>query len=653
MNSNRKDRDMRLTLWLLVVSLKLVFLTIRGPAVIELFREIARQTSIVWSAIVQRKQIINIVLIKPSKYDDRNGFVVQDRKGVMYNNTMATLYSLVVDLLEGGHLGENVRVVFRIYDECVRKVKPKKISHLCRLVPSRTLVMLVGVQTSQFPRASDIALEFKKCGIQSIIGGFHVSGVFATFPQNGDPVHQRAFEAMGLQQLIDNGVTLFAGEAEGHLLAVFQDFLAGEIQSVYNYLDDPPDLTNEPLPRLLPNSRQAYMNLGIGAIETCRACPRPCTFCTVRKVQGKKLRPRGIKVFVEGLIRYWKDGVWTYFFTQDNAARDPLWRERCQAMIELQSAGWPRNDFIIQTDVPSYEIPGFVDLMADAGLVEVSIGVEALRAENAKEVNKLHNLRANLRKMVQAYRRRGIAVHLNFIFGFLHDTPLTIAEDVQTIITELEPDLVYFSIKTPLPGSEDHYRMFVEGEWMDSDLNAYDLYARPVSRHPNMSTEEWQEAVHQAWRVFFSTENCIRIMRRVASDRTDVYWRIFRKMGWFKYATDVAEDHPMLAGFFRVRDRKSRRRTFPRMGRLEFWLYNLRENWRTVRGIAKLGLDLTEVWLNTRENDPFGKRPPWYIKYLITKQGEGPIKANWLLTAHCTRLIFTNWVHVLNRPVDF
>lgn len=648
---------MRLTLWFLIVSLKLVFLTIRGPAVIAFFREITFQASIAWSVIIQRKQILNVVLIKPSKYDDRNGFVVQDRKGVMYNNTLATLYSLIIDLQENGCLGENVRVVFRTYDECVQKVKPKRISRLCRLVSSQTLVMLVGVQTSQFPRASDIALEFKECGVQSIIGGFHVSGVFVTFPQNGNPVHRRAFKAMGLQQLLDNNISLFAGEAEGHLQAVLRDFLAGDLQLVYNYLDDPPDLTDEPLPRLLPGSRQLYMNLGIGAVETCRACPRPCTFCTVRKVQGKKLRPRGIPVFVEGLRRYLDVGMWSYFFTQDNAARDPLWRERCQAMIELQSAEGFHSNFIIQTDVPSYRIEGFVDQMADANCVEVSIGVEALRPESAKEVHKHHNLRTDLREMVQVYRRRGIIVHLNFIFGFKQDTTETIAEDVQTIITELEPDLVYFSILTPLPGSEDHYRMFVEGEWMDPDLNAYDLYAKPVTKHSNMSREEWQETVHQAWRTFFSTENCIRIMRRAASNETtkfsqSTYWRIFRKVIWFKYATDVAHEFPILAGFFRVRDRRSRRRTFPKMGRFEFWLFNLRENWRTVRGIVNLGLDLTEVWLNTRENDPFGKQLPWYVKKLIARQGEGPLKPNWLLVVYCTRLLFTNWVYVLNRPVN-
>ncbi|MFA6525666.1 MAG: radical SAM protein [Patescibacteria group bacterium] len=644
---------MRLTLWLLVVSLKLVFLTIRGPAVIAFFKGVAKQVGVAWSAFVQRKQILNIVLIKPSKFDDRNGFVVQDRKGIMCNNTLATLYSLIVDLQEGGFFGGNVRIVFRIFDECVKKVEPKEISRLCKLVPSRTLVMLVGVQTNQFPRASDIAIEFRKCGIQSIVGGFHVSGVFATFPQNGDPIHQRAFKAMGLKELIDNGVSLFAGEAEGHLQKVFRDFLADDLQRVYNYLNDPPDLSEEPLPRLLPVSRQAYVNLGLGIVEACRACPHSCTFCTVRNVQGGIMRPRGLLAFVEGLCRYWQDGVWTFFFSQDNVARDPLWRERCQAMIELRTTHQIRNSFIIQTDVTSYRIEGFVDQMADAGCVEVSIGVETLNAENLREVHKHHNLRTDLREMMQAYRRRSYLVHLNFIFGFQHDTPLTIAEDVRTIIEEIEPDLVYFSIKTPLPGSEDHYNMFVSGEWMDPDLNAYDFYAKPVTNHPNMSREEWQTAVHDAWRKFFGKENCIRIMRRVSADRTDVYWRVFRKMVWFKYATDIAENHPMLSGFFRVWNRSSRRRTFPRMGLFEFWLFSMRENWRTVRSLAKLGLDLTEIWLNTGGDNLVVKNAPWYLRRSIVRQADGSIKANWLLVAHCIRLVCKNWVHVLNRPVDF
>ena len=41
------------------------------------------------------------------------------------------------------------------------------------------LVMLVGVQSNQFPRALDIARPLRQRGIMVGIGGFHVSGTIA------------------------------------------------------------------------------------------------------------------------------------------------------------------------------------------------------------------------------------------------------------------------------------------------------------------------------------------------------------------------------------------------------------------------------------------------------------------------------------------
>ena len=44
------------------------------------------------------------------------------------------------------------------------------------------MVMLVGVQSNQFPRALDIAAPLRQRGIIVAIGGFHVSGTIAMLP---------------------------------------------------------------------------------------------------------------------------------------------------------------------------------------------------------------------------------------------------------------------------------------------------------------------------------------------------------------------------------------------------------------------------------------------------------------------------------------
>ena len=75
------------------------------------------------------------------------------------------------------------------------------------------LSFFVGVQTNQFPRAIDIARQFRNENIQVAIGGFHASGCIAMLPQLPDE----------LKEAMEMGITLFTGEAEeGRLVEVLQ-----------------------------------------------------------------------------------------------------------------------------------------------------------------------------------------------------------------------------------------------------------------------------------------------------------------------------------------------------------------------------------------------------------------------------------------------
>ena len=47
------------------------------------------------------------------------------------------------------------------------------------------MVMLVGVQSNQFPRALDIARPLRARGIQVGVGGFHVSGTISMLARQG------------------------------------------------------------------------------------------------------------------------------------------------------------------------------------------------------------------------------------------------------------------------------------------------------------------------------------------------------------------------------------------------------------------------------------------------------------------------------------
>lgn len=103
-----------------------------------------------------------------------------------------------------------------------------------RLTSANTegIVFLQGVQSNQFPRAMDLARDFRTHGVAVVIGGFHVSDCLAMLLRMPDK----------LREALDLGIILFAGEAESHIDGLLRSADAGSLQPIYNLMDDLPSL---------------------------------------------------------------------------------------------------------------------------------------------------------------------------------------------------------------------------------------------------------------------------------------------------------------------------------------------------------------------------------------------------------------------------
>ena len=147
-----------------------------------------------------------LILIKPSHYDD-DGYVIQWFKSAMPSNSLAALYGLARDAEERRALGDDIEINVTAIDETNTRIKPRKLIRKISRNGGFGMVGLVGVQSNQYPRALDIARPLRASGIQVVIGGFHVSGTIAMLP----------VLTPDLQEALDLGISLFAGEAEERL----------------------------------------------------------------------------------------------------------------------------------------------------------------------------------------------------------------------------------------------------------------------------------------------------------------------------------------------------------------------------------------------------------------------------------------------------
>src|SRR5690242_5306934 len=218
-----------------------------------------------------------LVLIKPSHYDD-DGYVIQWFRSAIPSNSLAVLYGLALECAEQKTLGDDIALDIHAFDETNTHIRPARIAALIEKAGAG-MVMLVGVQSNQFPRALDIAAPLRQRGIMVAIGGFHVSGTIAMLKER-DPEVLRAQEM---------GVSLFAGEAEGRLGQVLRDATTGTLEPLYNFMDDLPGLEGAVTP-LLPAERVRRTAGANTSFDAGRGCPFQCSFCTIINVQGRKSR---------------------------------------------------------------------------------------------------------------------------------------------------------------------------------------------------------------------------------------------------------------------------------------------------------------------------------------------------------------------------
>ncbi len=487
-----------------------------------------------------------LLLIKPTHYDD-DGYPIQWLRSAIPSNTLAVLNGLALDCQERRVLGDDVEIEISLIDETNTRVRPERIAKA--MANGNGLVALVGVQSNQYPRAMDIARVLRKSGVNVCIGGFHVSGVISMLPEIPPE----------LKEAMDLGISLFAGEAEGRFEMVLRDVARGALKPLYNFMDDLPALEGTTLP-MLPVSRVERTGGSLTSFDAGRGCPFQCSFCTIINVQGRKSRHRSADEIETIIRRNLAQGIKRFFITDDNFARNSDWEKVFDRLIHLRELEKLDVKFVIQVDTMCHRLPKFIEKAGRAGVVRVFIGLENINPESLGGARKKQNKITEYRKMLLAWKAAHVTVFAGYILGFPADTPESIVRDIGIIQRELPIDLLEFHCLTPLPGSEDHQRLYKAGTYMEPDLNKYDLEHATMA-HPLMSKEEFEQVYQDSWRVYYSSEHMKTVMRRAAATGISA-GKILFLLVWYYGCAELEKIHPLQGGYLRRKYRRDRRPTF-------------------------------------------------------------------------------------------
>jgi radical SAM superfamily enzyme YgiQ (UPF0313 family) len=533
-------------------------------------------------------RIVRVYFIKPSRYDE-DGYVQFFRFGVQPNNTLTVLTALNEAFNRKYSSERNVRLETVIWDEiCDGVVSPdtiKAIKEKAQADGVELLVGLAGVQSNQYPRGRDLALQFKAAQVPVMMGGFHVSG----YPESVEFLNQC-------------GITTVVGEAENLWGLIVEDFLRGELKPRYSVTegiraktgrDDiiVPLITDALLPVVDDRYLTRFFNEAMTTIDTSRGCPFTCSYCSVKNVMGRTMRsrePDAVVSWVRDACR--NHGIESLFLVDDDFFRSPRWEEILTGLVEVKKE-FPKLSFMMQVDVDAScyanVAPGetesakhrrakrFTELAAAAGCYQAFVGIESLNPDNLNFATKYQNTedrqhKMNLeearakviskyRRVVDNWHRVGVSVHAGYMLGFPFDGPDCGRVAAQTL-KKIGFDIVSFFIMTPLPGTEDQVRSAKEGAIIDWDFNNLDSQ-HVTLKHEKLDKASWMQAYRDAFSGFYSLPRLLHTVFTVAGGRAmsaEARRSTVRQFVYYFFSYRQGR-HPMVGGIWPILRRDVRR----------------------------------------------------------------------------------------------
>lgn len=347
---------------------------------------------------------------------------------------------------------------------------------------------LVGitVATIHSMRGYELASRFRDKGVPVVMGGFHAT----LLP---DEVKERC-----------DAVVI--GEAEYTWSELLKDFQNGHMKSLYK-ADRLHPLNGLPMPRydLVPFEKYRYRAL---PVLTSRGCPNNCEYCSVTRFYGGTYRFRPVEEVVEDVKAARRISRLDYMmFVDDNiAARREYSQRLFEALIPL------RMKWVCQCGLDFTDDPELLRLAVRAGMRSAFIGVETLDPSALKKVNKKINVVEDYSRKLAAFRRHGVSVSANIIFGFDNDDKRSMYHTFWFLVRCGVFANPY--ILTPYPGTRLFRRMEKEGRLLHRDWGRYTAY-QTVFESRKILPEELEKEFWKLYRWFYSPLiNVMRLLRR-------------------------------------------------------------------------------------------------------------------------------------------
>jgi radical SAM superfamily enzyme YgiQ (UPF0313 family) len=320
------------------------------------------------------------------------------------------------------------------------------------------IVGLTGMSVQRF-RMREVLTELKRRGCFVVVGGPWIT------------VQEDYFG-----NLVD---VAFVGEAENTWPRFLADWAAGCHERRYEQAEKT-DMRTVPVPRfdLLKMSDYA-----VGSIQFSRGCPFTCEFCDIIVVFGRKPRIKTSSQVVAEMEALLAAGMDTAFIVDDNLIGN---KKAIKALLRdvvawQESRDYPMT-FVTEASIDLADDPELMQLMVDANIRVVFIGIETPNEAALRETKKLQNLRkgATMLEKVHTIQRTGIEVWCGMILGFDSDDA-SIFDAQRAFIKEARIVNAMVGMLAAIPKTPLHARLLKEGRLDPADKSTYGTNVIPLN----------------------------------------------------------------------------------------------------------------------------------------------------------------------------
>ncbi len=341
---------------------------------------------------------------------------------------------------------------------------------------------IVGVtgMSVQRTRMREILEELKARGVFTAVGGPWVSVQEDYFGDLAD--------------------VIFVGEAEETWPRFLEEWQAGRHQPRYEQTQKT-DMTRVPTPRFDLLKMRHYL---FGSVQFSRGCPFQCEFCDIIVTFGRRPRLKtSVQVLAE-LEALRAQNIDIVFIVDDNLiGNKKAIKVLLRDLIAYQKAhGYP-FDFFTEASLDLAEDEELLELMVDANISSVFIGIESPNEKSLQETKKFQNVRpgGTIVERVHRIQQAGIEVWCGMILGFDNDDA-TIFAAQRKFLEEARIVSAMIGMLHAIPKTPLHARLAREGRLDPADEPAYGTNVIPL----RMTREELRDGYVRVMQDLYEPE---------------------------------------------------------------------------------------------------------------------------------------------------